>query len=207
MGSSTIRAVVFDAFGTLCEIGDKRWPFARLMKGTRSRREARDFIMTHAVGIREAAARLGCHEIALEELEQELEQEIASIRLYDDAIDALTKARSLGLKIGIASNLAAPYAGPIDALLPFELDAYAWSFEIGSLKPNPRVYEWVCSRLKVEPNEVLMIGDTLSADYLGATAFGMSAFHLDRGGGNHRSGVPTIQSLRHISLWMAERAT
>lgn len=202
MENSTIRAIVFDAFGTLCEIGDKRWPFTRLTKGMPNRREARDFIMTHAVGIRDAATALRCHEISVEELERELEEEIVSIRLYDDAIDALTNARALGLKIGIASNLAAPYAAPINALLPFELDAYAWSFEIGSKKPDPVIYEWVCRRLKVEPNEVLMVGDTLSADYFGATAFGMPAFHLDRGG-NLPTDVPTIRSLRYLSLWMA----
>lgn len=197
---SAIRAVVFDAFGTLCKIEDKRWPFTRLMKSTSNRREARDFILTHAVGIRDAAASLGCQEIAVEELEQELEQELASIRLYDDAIDALTHARALGLRIGIASNLAAPYAAPINALLPFELDAYAWSFEVGSKKPDPAIYEWVCRRLRVAPSEVLMVGDTLSADYFGATAYGMPALHLDRGAGNQPAGVPSIRSLRHLPL-------
>jgi len=197
---------VFDAFGTLCEIGDKRWPFTRLMKSTPNRRAASEFILTHAIGIRDAAASLGCHEIAVEELEHELEHELASIRLYDDAIDALTNARALGLKIGIASNLAEPYAAPIHALLPFELDAYAWSFEVGSKKPDPAIYEWVCRRLGVAPNEVLMVGDTLSADYSGATAFGMPALHLHRGEGNQPAGVPSIRSLRHVSLWMVGSA-
>jgi FMN phosphatase YigB (HAD superfamily) len=42
-----------------------------------------------------------------------------------------------------------------------------------------------------------MVGDTFSTDYLGATAFGMQAIHLDRDGSSLVS-VPTIKTLNGI---------
>ena len=118
----------------------------------------------------------------LDALEADLAAELASIELYPEVVDVLTILRGRGAKLTIASNLALPYAAPLLRLLPFELDTYAWSFEVGYLKPDPRIYAWTCERLGTGPRNTLMIGDTLEADYDGARAASLRAIHLNRSG-------------------------
>jgi HAD superfamily hydrolase (TIGR01549 family) len=194
----TIRALVFDAFGTLCEIQDQRRPFARLARTSRSRAQ-RELLMTRAFTLQKAAQTLGNDRIDMTALEADLAAELASIRLFPDVVATLQKVRERGLKIGIASNLAAPYAEPLLRLLPFEPDACAWSFEVGYLKPDPRIFSWICEQLEVRANESLMIGDTLKDDYAGALASGLNALHLDRrGGGDPFTVTGSIETLDGI---------
>ena len=71
---------------------------------------------------------------------------------------------------------------PVKTLLPFELDAYAWSFEVGAVKPETSIYRHICDALQCQPHEVVMIGDTFEADYTGPNSYGMHGFYLARGG-------------------------
>jgi len=178
-----VQAVVFDA-KTLCRITDLRKPFFGLLnRGC----QARDFwpelkvIMTQTLDLSAAANILGIN-LAPEDLatlEIDLAAELASIELFPETIDVLTRLRDRGIKLAIVSNLAAPYASPFLALLPFTLDAYAWSFKIGSLKPDRRVFAWTCEQLGVLPENTLMIGARRS-DYDGATRAGLRAMYLVR---------------------------
>jgi len=179
-----VQAVIFDAFGTLCRITDLRQPFHRLInlgEGT-GFWAARKALMTQPFELREGAVALGLDPKpeVMEALESALTAELASIELYPEVHDVLAALRERGIKLAVASNLAKPYAAPLLALLPFELDAYAWSFEVGYLKPDRRIFNWTCKRLGVAPENTLMIGDTLIADYQGAQAAGMQAIHLRR---------------------------
>lgn len=201
-----IFAVVFDAFDTLCEIGDPHHPFAELARASSRQVDARTALMTRPLGIRQAAEHLDSSGIDIAELEQRLQIELASIRLFDDTIPTLTELKRRGIKLAIASNLAAPYALPLLKLLPFQLDAYAWSFEIGYLKPQAEIFEWVTSRIGVPAAATLMVGDTYKADYVGALNAGLQARHLVRPP-NSPSGGTMIQSLTEIlDLHLAEQA-
>jgi HAD superfamily hydrolase (TIGR01549 family) len=179
-----VQAVIFDAFGTLCRITDLRRPFHRLINlgGGTGFWAARKPLMTQPFDLREGAVALGLDPKpeVMEALESALTAELASIELYPEVHDVLAALRERGIKLAVASNLAKPYAAPLLALLPFELDAYAWSFEVGYLKPDRRIFKWTCKRLGVAPENTLMIGDTLIADYQGAQAAGMQAIHLRR---------------------------
>jgi HAD superfamily hydrolase (TIGR01549 family) len=177
-----IRAIVLDAFGTLCEIRDKRGPFAKLARLSPDRAQARELLMTQPLTLRQAASVLHVEAVDLNQLEADLRAELASIQLFPEVAAALEAVSASGIKLAVASNLASPYAEPLLRLLPIELDVYAWSFEVGALKPDPRIFQWTCEALGVEPADALMVGDTLQADYEGARAVGMRALHLDRTG-------------------------
>ena len=195
----TVNAILFDAFGTLCNIGIKRRPFARLARFHPDRQRAREMIMTRPLSLREAADELQVQDVDLAMLEEELATELASIHLYPEVIGVLEGLRASGVRIGIVSNLAAPYAGPLLRQLPFAPDACAWSFEVGWLKPDPRIFSWVCERLDVAPGAALMVGDTMVDDYAGALASGLNAMHLDRRGtGGRPKGAATIHTLEGI---------
>jgi HAD superfamily hydrolase (TIGR01549 family) len=193
-----IRAIVLDAFGTLCEIRDKRGPFAKLARLSPDRAQARELLMTRPLTLRQAASELHVEEeVDLDQLEADLRVELASIQLFPEVAATLEAVRASGIKLAVASNLAAPYAEPLLRLLPIELDVYAWSFEVGALKPDPRIFQWTCEALGVEPADALMVGDTLQADYEGARAVGMRALHLDRTG-NFFAKAQTVMTLHML---------
>ncbi|RZF23609.1 HAD family hydrolase [Paraburkholderia sp. UYCP14C] len=195
----SLNAVFFDAFGTLCDIRIKRRPFAKLAQLYPDRRRARELVMTRALSLRDAALELHVQGVDLTKLEEELETELASIELYPEAIKVLEALRASGFRIGIVSNLAAPYAEPLLRLLPFAPDACAWSFEVGHMKPDPRIFSCMCERLDVTSSEALMVGDTFADDYEGALASGLHALHLNRRGrGNHLAVPANIRTLDEI---------
>lgn len=184
-----IKAVVFAVYGTLVEIRDRRRPYARLLQllaksGRVPREDDAVRLMSTPCGLAGAAQLFGVElpATAIAPFETELFAELASVALYPDAVGTLAALRRAGIKIGLCSNLAAPYAIPVLKLLPFRLDAYAWSFEMGAVKPDAAIYRAVCQKLACAPHDVLFIGDTLEADYLGPRAIGMQSLHLVRKG-------------------------
>jgi putative hydrolase of the HAD superfamily len=54
--------------------------------------------------------------------------------------------------------------------------------ELGYGKPDRRIFEYMLSRLKVEVNEVWMVGNNLAKDIAGAQALGMKAVWVNRNG-------------------------
>jgi len=192
-----IEAVVFDAFGTLLQLGVRRHPFRQLMRqlrlqGRRPDPEDARTLMTRNLGLAGAANSFGAQisHAELAGIERDLFVELQSIRLFDDSLEALNKIRAAGLKIAICSNLAAPYAVPIRLLLP-ELDYYVFSFEVESIKPEPEIYQKTIDLLGCEASAIAMIGDTAAADMHGPIAQGMQGYLLQRNvaasGGGFRS--------------------
>lgn len=187
-------AVLFDVFGTLIKIENRRSPYLQLLRHgrTRGRRPHPDdamTLMTHDLTLSEAAIRLAIPigYVRLQGLEGLLTEELSSLKLYEDALEAIHMLQATGLKVGLCSNLAAPYGPAVRRLLP-GVDAYGFSFEIGAVKPDPIVYESVCRMLEVEPGHqlggerIVMIGDSIRCDRDGARAAGIAGFHLNRAG-------------------------
>lgn len=195
--SDMIKAVVFDVFGTLCRIGDKRRPFRQVAALSREPGRAME-IMARPVGLAGYAAEVApdLDPAALVRLERDLHEELLSVELYPETSQVLRVLRNHGIKIGLASNLAQPYAIPVHHLLPFGLDAYAWSFDVGAIKPDPSVYQCVLDQLGCQPNQALMVGDTYAADYEGARSAGLRALHLDRNAVDCHA--PVIATLRGV---------
>lgn len=198
-----IKAIAFDVFGTLVEIGSPRRPFRELVRllaaaGRAPQRGDGALIMSRDVGLAQAARLLGgsVGEPDLARLESALQEEVASIRLFPDAVDTLNALRESGYQIALCSNLAAPYGPPVSALLPFAPDFCAWSYTAGAVKPEPEIYQNLCAGLDCLPGEVLMVGDTVDADHTGPRRFGIAGFHLARKG---RSPVPQAESVAGLA--------
>ena len=175
-----IKAVAFDAFGTLVEIHDKRRPYARLAKAAvqpLARSPMCEPIDLDAMA-RLCGLTLDVSEMAI--LHDDLQAELASTQPYPEAREVLQELKRLGLRTAVASNLALPYARPIEDKLGPLLDVSCMSFEVGFVKPDGGFYDALCGRLQLPPQEVLMIGDTWRCDYEGATAAGLHAIHLNR---------------------------
>lgn len=199
MDFRSIKAVAFDAFGTLVEIHEKRRPFARL--ANMSRISATRSPMTERLGLVQMSDVWGIdlEPWRLAALTSDLEQELASTRPYPETKEVLARLRHRGFRIAVASNLARPYAAPIEKELGSLLDVFCYSFDVGAIKPDPRFYEALCRQLQLEPNQILMVGDTWRCDYEGATAAGLKAIHLDRRNtGDTEHSVVSIADLRSV---------
>lgn len=165
-----LKAVAFDAFGTLVHIGELRSPYRQLIRwaqehGRVRRDDDANLVMSRALDLRGAAAELGVTlpSRLLDQWERDLADEVASIRLFPDSLDVITQLQQSGYLVGLCSNLAVPYGAPVRALLPM-LNAYAVSYDTGAVKPQPRIYQFLLEKLGCIAGEVLFVGDTVVAD-------------------------------------------
>ena len=178
-----IQAIFFDAFGTLCEIREKRNPYKPILKTWPSGvADAYQALMTRDCSPADLAREAGCTPEAIQKMEEGIAAEIASMALYPEVPALLETIKKRGLKWAIVSNLATPYAEPLLKLLPFAPDACAWSFAVGYRKPEEGIYRHACKALGVEPSSVLMVGDSLENDYNTPRNLGMQARYLKRSG-------------------------
>lgn len=178
-GRAPVRAVCFDAFGTVVEIGDKRRPFRALLRD-RPEGDLTDHVLTQPLDLRSVAKMLAAelHEDRLRDLESDLQAEISSVQLRGGIGDIWRALRQSEIKIGVCSNLALPYGHALLRALPDTPDALVLSYEVGLAKPDPAIFHLVCERLELCPAEILFVGDTPSADIDGPKAIGMPAMHI-----------------------------
>lgn len=194
----SLKAVFFDAFGTLCEIKNKRETYLPIMKAWPTGiAAAYQALITRNCSPAELAREVGCAEETIKKIKEGVAAEIASMRLYPEVVEVLAGLRQRGgLQWAVVSNLAQPYAEPLLNLLPFTPDACAWSFAVGCRKPEEGLYRYACDQLNVEPTAVLMIGDSWANDVSAPKRLGMRAKYLNRA----RSGNPPegLADLREI---------
>lgn len=197
-----IKAVVFDAFGTVCHIRNRQSPFRKIAMNYPDRHAASRIAMTKPLGLAAFESYMNppgnINRIA--QLERCLHDELMSITLFPEVPRVLDALKKRSLKLAIASNLAQPYAVPVRALLPIEMDTYAWSFDVGAMKPDREIFAWTGNALGCKPHEMLMVGDTMNDDYDGATACGLHALHLDRS--EHLTGGHVVHTLDGVLDWL-----
>ena len=181
-----IRALALDAFGTLIQYGQRRAPYGRLLAG-QGEGAARLPFLTRDVPVATFAAELGLEHL-LPDIEADLAEELAGLRLFAEVPQVLEQSRAAGLRLAVCSNLAAEYGPAVLGLLP-GLDAYVLSYEVGLAKPDPAIFQRVCDALGCAPGEVMFSGDSKRCDVDGPRAFGMQARHLDRRAGQSLLGV------------------
>jgi HAD superfamily hydrolase (TIGR01549 family) len=105
----------------------------------------------------------------------------ASRPLFADVLPTLAALQARGYLLGIVTNRVwggEPFYEDLRAiglLEYFDPSAIAISADLGIRKPNPRMFEHVLEFLHVSPWETAMVGDSLSADILGAQSLGIYA--------------------------------
>ncbi len=192
-----IRAVVFDAYGTLFDVASAaaaeqqalgaRWqPLAQLwrtkqleytwLRGLAGQHA--DFARVTADALSFALEALGIRDDAIGERLLSLYQHLAA---YPDASDALRRLRRAGLRTAILSNgtpsmlaTAAASAGLTDLL-----DAVISVEEVGVYKPHPSVYQRAVDRLQIAANEILFVSAN-GWDAFSAKAFGLHVAWCNR---------------------------
>jgi putative hydrolase of the HAD superfamily len=199
---STLRAVVFDFYGTLTAgrsaaaqaearkaqadaLGVEVAPFDAELTATvdeRFRGAGRDAADPVAGSLAWVAARLGARPDAATLARAAAIRLTAERRFGEprqEAVEVLRTLHEHGLRIGLVSDCSAELPTYFADLpvAPY-IDAPVFSFMTGYRKPAPEIYLACCDALGVEPSECLYVGDGGSNELPGARAVGMRPVHL-----------------------------
>ncbi len=120
-------------------------------------------------------------------------------RLYPEVLEVLQGIRATGYRLGLISN----WSWDLDDYIRLTgLDAYldvvvasSWT---GCEKPHPAIFHRALRELGCDPARAIHIGDSYSADVLGARGVGMDALWLDRQGNGGHPDCCTIRELREV---------
>lgn len=105
---------------------------------------------------------------------------------------ALLQALKPHYRIGIVTNnRTAEQVEKLEFLEMTDLvDVLITSEDVGTPKPDPRIFEVALQRLDARPEETVLVGDNWRADVLGALAVGIRPLWLNRFG--------TVRPLAHV---------
>jgi putative hydrolase of the HAD superfamily len=131
----------------------------------------------------------------------------AECPLFPDVNPVLSKLRERGLKMGIISTA---YEQDIDAItqktgLQKELfQVIVGADTLKKTKPDPEVFKYALTKLKVKPQETLFVGDEIDADYRGAENAGIHALLIQRTENktSQTSDLSTIASLEEVFKYL-----
>ncbi|WP_373974162.1 HAD family hydrolase [Chitinibacter sp. SCUT-21] len=184
--SNQPKVVIFDVFGTLLEIGKQHHPYLLLMRhlrvqGRQPQADDSRTILTFDGSQAELAAHLGTTVSAdqLATCEAALQSDLNCIACFNDVADTFAALHQRGCRIAICSNLAQAYGAKVMDLLP-DADVYAMSYQLGHIKPEAQIYQYVLDKLNLAASDCIFIGDSAYADRDGAKAMGMDGRLLDR---------------------------
>jgi 2-haloacid dehalogenase len=194
-----IRAVVFDAYGTLFDVasaaeragdalGDRwralaetwrakqlQYTWLRSLMGRHA-----DFWQVTGDGLDFALESLGIDDPPLRRRLMELYERLDA---YPEARDVLARLRARGLSLAILSNGAPPMleAAARSAGLADLLDAILSVESVGVYKPAPAVYELATRRFQAGPGQIAFVSSN-GWDAHGARAFGLRVAWCNRSG-------------------------
>jgi HAD superfamily hydrolase (TIGR01549 family) len=96
-------------------------------------------------------------------------------------------------RLGLLSNFDDAQCGRdvlLDTGVADLFEAVIISAEVGLRKPNPRIYQRMLEMLRLEPHEVLFVGDTPREDVAGPQQAGMRTAWISRGASAVPEGIP-----------------
>lgn len=176
------KAIAFDAYGTLCYVSSPKDPYHRLLNlkstsATILRRE----LMTSCKNLKDVVGKWGIDQPeVVAQIENLVDQEVESVQPFPEVIDTLMRLKKKGFGLAIVSNLSPPCAEPIKRYFSLLVDHFVFSFEVGAIKPEPKIFQVLCEKLETAPAEIVIVGDSMKSDIQGAKQFGMQVIHIDR---------------------------
>lgn len=186
---SSLRAVVFDLWGTLVDASAEEFLALRRRIAARAGIEEAQFeaLWAETYQLREtgpilpALRAVGLPDEALDEVltwRREVMRRCLVPR--DGALELLAELRGRRLRVGLISMCTEEVADlwPETSLAPF-VEEPVFSCEAGLAKPDPRIYEVACERLGIAAEEALYVGDGANDELAGAERAGMRAILLD----------------------------
>jgi len=117
---------------------------------------------------RELAARLSYEERSL------LHERV---KTYPHIYGVINTLHRRGYRTGLLSNISHPWEEVAESLgAKTYFDALVFSYKVGIVKPDPRIYLKTCELLGAEPRQVALVGDGEDEEMEGAQKVGMMTF-------------------------------
>lgn len=177
-----------------------RWARIAEIHYERYQRRELTFAQQRAMRVREFLALDVDDDRATELFDGYLTRYEAHWTAFDDAVPALQRARAAGLTVAVLTNgdedhqqLKLTKLGLTD-----EIDILIASSTLPAGKPDPRAFGCAIKKIGVEPDQALMIGDSLEKDVHGALKSGLNAILLDRHNTWPDIDVPRVRSLNDL---------
>ncbi len=126
------------------------------------------------------------------------------LQLLPDAEAALASLRSLGLTLGVISNMGLELDGLLERLgIAGYLPVRACTASAGVSKPHPRIFRFALAQAGAQPGEAVHIGDSIPADVEGARGAGIEAVLVQRAPGPQPpDGVRVVGSLTEAAAYV-----
>lgn len=196
------KAVVFDLYKTLIHIARETTPYRRLfndigLNDPKELKAAQKIYMTENFENFSALVERIKPGLDIDPsgYERELEMEIASALIYPETVNVLANLKGNGFQLGLISNSSTAYKKPFFRLgLKRHFDEVIFSCDVGLTKPDKRIYEIMIQNLGIDPERILMTGDTIHSDVDGPRSAGMRSVHLNREGDSPES-INTLEGI------------
>jgi 2-haloacid dehalogenase len=224
--SHNVRALVFDAYGTLFDVHSVEATCERLFPGKGAALSRlwrtkqleytwlRNSMQRHVDfnQVTQDGLRVACEALSLTYTPQALDELNAAYRTlqaFADARDALAALRKHA-KLAILSNGAPDMLNAVVKHNNFDtlLDEVLSVEEVGAFKPDTRVYQLAVDRLGVKKEETGFISSN-GWDAAGAKTFGLAVFWINRSGAPvERLGVApdyVVSTLAEVAIKLADR--
>lgn len=95
---------------------------------------------------------------------------VDKIVFFPDVEDNLLKLKKQGYPLVLVSNVENLAFDDVNKVLDLNkyFDYFCLSFEVGAIKPDKKMFDCILKKTRVLPSEVLMVGDSLRSDIIGA---------------------------------------
>jgi len=119
-------------------------------------------------------------------LEQELYEiyfnRFDKIYYYPEVEKTLKKLKKEGYNLALLSNTESLRQKDLEEKLKLKeyFDFLGYSFEIGAIKPDKKMFNAVLSHFNVNPTDAIMVGDSLRSDVGGSQALRMHNCQIER---------------------------
>ena len=196
-----IQALVFDLYGTLCDVHtvaaacDARFSGrGREISAVWRQKQLEYTWMRSLMGCYENfekatddALTFACRQLGLDlspQVHADLCKAYLRLRAFPEVPAALDELRASGLKLAILSNGSARSIDSVvtHAGIAAKFDELVSVDEVGVFKPDPRVYELAERRLGVPRSSILFVSSN-SWDATGASYYGYATCWVNRGNG------------------------
>ena len=122
---------------------------------------------------------------------------------YPQTLETLQELKDKDYKLAIISNaFSLSFEEVVSEYALAEIfDVIIVSYEVGLLKPDPRIFKRCLEKLKVKKDKVLMVGDSLKDDIEAAQSFGIKSLMLDNKN-KHPEYSPRVTSIKDIFSYL-----
>ncbi len=180
------KAIIFDLYNTLVYTQYKAKPYLNLFRTLGLTKDEmnfwRDRVMTTNFDSFEELKKSikPQSDVYTGQYEYDIRDENQSTHLFDD-VEFVLNELSKRYELYLISNIASPYK---ECFFNLGLDRWIkepiFSCDVGYSKPDKRIYELVIEKSGLQPSQLLMIGDSVKADYQGALDSGIKAILKDK---------------------------